>query len=131
MRDERKPRSDRDRPLGQPLDRLDVLVPGGRVVRIARVGRDVIARTRDHDLRHDVYGHALRRCGGRRSRTPGERTACLGPSALLPLWDHALAELVLIHVVVELHGVTRALAVVAREAPLVATDLVLHLARRW
>ena len=57
-RDERQLRADRERGRGLPLDRLDVLVPLGRVVRIGRVGGDLAPRAVDVDRRPDVDWHA-------------------------------------------------------------------------
>ena len=56
-RNEGKPRSDRERSRGLPFDGLDARVPGGRVLRIRRVGGDLRPRPSDRRLAVDVDGH--------------------------------------------------------------------------
>src|SRR5581483_9191617 len=63
-------------------------------------------------------------------RPPRQRRRQTRPRSGLALRDDLLAQLVLVDVVIELHRVTRPVAVVADEATLVLTDLALHLGRR-
>jgi hypothetical protein len=52
-------RDDRKRPGRLPLDCLDVLVPGSRVIGVTRIGGNLTARQGDLNQALHVDGHAL------------------------------------------------------------------------
>src|SRR5712692_5566712 len=87
--DEGDPGANRERLRGFPFDRLDLLVPGRRVVGVGRVLSDLAAGPLDFDLGLDVDRHSAILGLRLARRNQALESASLGPSRLYTLSPYA------------------------------------------